>query len=122
LDEFDELLLQAIDHVMGTIFGKMNTNIIYDYLRKKGCPRHEIPRKPEMFSMELRNILGCGRGQILGTASVLEEAILKAFCAKLKIEFDKGSLASFAERVKSLRKVYDDRKNAAVRLAVKSNH
>jgi len=110
LDKFDELLLRTVDYVIESIFGKMNANIIYNHLEKKGCPRHEIPRKPEVFSMVLRNILGCGRGQILGTASILEEAILKAFCIQLRIEFTEGNSASFADCIKSLMEVYENEK------------
>lgn len=112
MDKFDELLLHVIDYEIENIFGKRNANIIYDYLEKNGCPRREISRKPEIFSIGMRNILGCGRGQILGAASVLEEAILKAFCIQLKIKFDTESLASFADHIKSLREVCDDGKNA----------
>ena len=110
MDKFDELLLRTVDYVIESIFGKMNANIIYNHLEKKGCPRHEIPRKPEVFSMVLRNILGCGRGQILGTASILEEAILKAFCIQLRIEFTEGNSASFADCIKSLMEVYENEK------------
>lgn len=119
MDKFDELLLDVVDCTIVDIFGKMNANVIYDYLEKKGCPRHEISRKPEIFSMEMRNILGRDRGQILGAASILEKAILKALCIQLKTEFDEGSPASFANHVKHLREVYDNGKSATIRILPK---
>jgi hypothetical protein len=112
LDRFDELLLHTIYCEIEEIFGNRNADVIFDYLEKNGCPRNEIPRKPEILSVKMRDILGCGRGQILGSASILEEAILKAFCIQLKIKFDKESQASFADHIKSIREVYDKEKNA----------
>jgi hypothetical protein len=110
LEEFDELLLNVIDCAIEDILGKINSNALYDYLEKEGCPRHEIPRKPEIFSMKMRNILGHDRGQILGAASILEKAILRAFCTKLKTEFNQGSDASFAHYITNLREVYSNKK------------
>lgn len=121
LDKFDRLLLDAIDCTIEDIFGKMNANVIYDHLEKRGCPRHEIPRKPKVFSMEMRNILGRDRGQILGAASVLEEAILKALCIQLKIKLNESNPASFPDRIKSLREAYDNEKSATVQLSLKSD-
>jgi hypothetical protein len=93
--------------VLEDMFGKMNSNVIYDHLEKEGCPRYEIPRKPEIFSAEMRNILGHDRGQILGAASILEQVILKTLCTQLKTEFNQGSIASFADYIKNLREAYD---------------
>jgi len=70
LENFDELLSGVIDRVIGDIFWKMNSNVIYDHLEKEGYPRHEIPRRPEIFSAEMRNILGHDRGQILEAAHI----------------------------------------------------
>lgn len=72
----------------------------------------EIPTKPSAFSTELRKILGSGRGQLLGAAPILEEAILEALCAELKIKFDRQNASSFADHIKKLREVHNkDEKN-----------
>ena len=60
LEKFDEVLLETIDEVLRGSLGDLNTQIIYQYLEKKMCPRQEIPRKLTVFSTELRNLLGCG--------------------------------------------------------------
>jgi hypothetical protein len=119
LDKFDELLLHTIDYEIERIFGKRNANIIYDHLEANGCPRHEISREPEIFSTEMRNILGFGRSQILGAASILEEAILKALCIQLKAKLNEGSPASFADHIKNLREVYGNEKSATVQILPK---
>jgi len=108
LEEFDELLLRVIDKTIRYVFGDINAGIIYDYLGKSGCPIEEIPTKPNQFSVELRNILGSGRGQLLGAAPILEERILEAFCVELKIKFDMQSATCFGDHIKKLRRVYDE--------------
>jgi hypothetical protein len=103
--------------VFEDVFGKTNSDVIYAHLEKGGCPRLEIPRRPEIFCAEMRNILGHDRGQILGAASILEGAILKALCTQLKTEFDQESNASFADYIKSLREVYDNEKSLMVQIS-----
>jgi hypothetical protein len=109
LREFDELLLQVIDRTVRYTFGDTNADIIYDYLEKKGCGFHEIPAKLIVFSEELRNIVGSGRGQFLGVAPILEEAILELLCAELKTKYDRQSSGSFADQVKKLEEFYEKR-------------
>jgi hypothetical protein len=113
LEEFDELLLRVIDKTIRYVFGDRNAGIIYDYLGKRGCSMNEIPTKPNQFSVELRRILGSGRGQLLGAAPILEETILEALCAELKIKVDMQSATCFADHIKKLRRVFD--KNGGLR-------
>jgi len=108
LEEFDEILLRVIDKTIRNVFGDRNAGIIYDYLRKTGCPMPEIPTKPDEFSAGLRKILGSGRRQLLGAAPILEETILEALCTELKIKADIEGATCFADRVKKLRRVYDE--------------
>ena len=98
------------------VFGKINSSVIYGYLENAGCSRYEIPRRPEVFSAEMRNILGHDRGQILGAASILEETILRALCFQLKAEFNRSTDASFADYVKDLREAYDKEKSAITQI------
>ena len=83
MDEFDETLLTAIDEILQYTLGDVGAQDIYKYLERTGCPKHEIPNNLDTFSIELRKILGEGRGQILGSAPILEEAIAERLCAKL---------------------------------------
>ena len=107
MEEFDEVLVRVIDRTIRYTFGDRNAVVIYNYLEKSGCPITEIPTKPYQFSVELRRILGPGRGQLLGAAPILEETILKALCAEIRIEIDTQSGTSFAENIIELRRVYE---------------
>lgn len=108
-DGFDDMLSRAIDKTLRYVFGDINTAVIYSYLEKRGCSSNEIPARPSEFSTELRKILGSGRGQILGAASVLEETIVENLSAELKIYLDNPRLAQFADNIKKLKEAYNDR-------------
>ena len=105
-DRFDGLLLKVIDEVLVESLGRMNAQIIYEYLGKKGCPKHEICWNLEMFSTELRMLLGDGRGQILGSAPILEETILKLLCFETGNKYDSNRRAHFADYVRELKEIY----------------
>ena len=86
MDEFDELLLKTIDETLRYTFGDVTTEEIYRYLRRKSCPRYEIPRKPDVFSTELRRVLEFEKGisfhrtvTVLSTVSILERVVVKKF-------------------------------------------
>ena len=122
MDKFDDLLLQVIDKNIRYIFGDINAGVIYDYLEKQGCAFQEIPAKPNTFSMALRKMLGSGRGQVLGAAPILEEAILEALCDELKIRFDKQSAESFADHVKKFRRIYGNEGTTTLKHSSKAVH
>ena len=109
LQEFDELLVRVIDETIRYCLGDVNALILYDYLERKACPLNEIPEKPEVFSMELRNMLGVGRRQILGAASILEEIIVQALYQNLGIPFENGPVV-FADYVRKLKIYYEGKK------------
>jgi hypothetical protein len=106
LDRFDELLVKIIDETTKYCLGDANALIIRSYLEKKSCPLDEIPEKLEAFSMELRNILGFGRHQMYGAASILEETIAQALCLKLKIPYDQEGPIAFPDYIRKLKKAY----------------
>ena len=83
MDEFDEALLASIDEILRYTLGDSCTQITYNYLERNSFPRSEIPNRLDRFSEELRKLLGDGRGQILGSAPILEEAIVENLCTKL---------------------------------------
>ncbi|RLI21138.1 hypothetical protein DRO45_02730 [Candidatus Bathyarchaeota archaeon] len=118
LDEFDELLLKTIDETLRYTFGDVTTEEIYRYLRRKSCPRYEIPRKPDVFSTELRRVLEFEKGisfhrtvTVLSTVSILERVVVKKICSKLGVEFNEKGPIDFAEWVKKLREVYNNGEN-----------
>jgi hypothetical protein len=103
VNEFDILLVQVIEETVKYCLGEANGNIIRNYLEERDLPMSEIPNKPELFSKELRNILGFGSGQILCAASILEETILEALYKKLGIKPDYERPPNFPCQVKKLR-------------------
>ena len=88
VNDFDKILVQVTEETIKYCLGETNATIIWTYLEKQNCPINEIPIRPEIFSEELRNIMGFGRRQILGEATILEETILEIFSKKLGINFE----------------------------------
>ena len=123
MDTFDEKLLQSVDKTLKYVLGDINAGIIFDYLEKKGCTLNEIPAKLDLFSMELENLVGSGKGQFLGVAPILEEAILKSLSAELKIEFDNKSPGSFASHVERLREInYAKKRNECIKNGIREQY
>jgi len=110
MDEFDELLLKTVDKTMRCILGDHTALIIYNCLEKNSCPMHEIPTKLDLFSAQLRNLLGVGRGQILGAPAILEDAVVKALSAELGLKLGNESTA-FEDRIRRLKKTYNSRRS-----------
>ena len=102
-NEFDILLVQAIEETIKYCLGETNANVIRNYLEARDLPLSEIPNKPELFSNELRNILGFGSRQILCPASILEETILEVLCKKLGIKADYERPPDFPRQIRKLR-------------------
>jgi hypothetical protein len=103
--------LKTIDDVFTELFGEINTKIIYDYLERKSCPISEICQKLEVFSMELGILMGTGRGQMLGSAGILEKTVLKVLCSRMGIECSPGR-ADFPDCVRELKEAYKQRRHA----------
>jgi hypothetical protein len=106
LDEFDEALLASIDEILRYTRGDACTKIIYNYFERYSFPKHEIPTKLDRFSEELRKLLGDGRGQILGSAPILEEAIAERLCAKLGRKLQGRLPAAFSIFIRKLKEDY----------------
>ena len=105
-DLFDSLLLQTIDETVRYCLGEINTQLIYNHLEKKHCPLQEIPKKLDIFAMEFENIIGAGKGQILGAAKILESAIVNALCTKLGISLGENSIGYFPDQIRNLKEIY----------------
>lgn len=106
MDKFDEALLSAMDEILRYTLGDICTQIIYDYLERISLPRSEIPNKLDRFSEELRKLLGYGKGQILGSAPILEEAIAERLCAKLGVKMQSRLTMAFSIFVRKLKEEY----------------
>ena len=106
MDEFDEALLSAIDEILRYTLGDVCTQIIYSYLERHSFPKSEIPNNLDRFSEELRRLLGDGKGQILGSAPILEEAIAERLCAKLGTKTEGRLPAAFPIFIRKLKENY----------------
>jgi len=110
ISDFDKLLVQVTEETINYCLGYANATIIWNYLEERNYPKSEIPLRPEIFSEELRNIMGFGRRQILGAAAILEETILEIFCKKLGINFEHEQPVNFPCQVRKLRDQYQTEK------------
>ena len=103
VSDFDNLLVQVTEETIKYCLGNVNATIIWNYLKEQNYRTSEISNIPEIFSEKLRNIMGSGHGQILGAASILEEAILEIFCKRLGINFECEKPTNFPYQVRKLR-------------------
>jgi hypothetical protein len=110
LEEFDQLLVVTIVEVLQESLGVRNAQIVLDYLEKKSCPMRELPDKLSIFSVEMRRLLGSERGQLLGSAAILEETIAKVLCFKVGVEFEEEIPIILSKFVEKLRGVYYNKK------------
>jgi len=110
LDEFDTALLDAIEEILRYTIGDIGTEAIYSYLERTGCPKHQIPNQLERFSGELRKLLGNGRGQILGSAPILEEAIAERLCIKLGTKLEGRLPTAFSNFIRNLKQNHNPTK------------
>jgi len=125
LDNFDRLLIESIDEVFRYVFGDRVAQIMYQYLEKRSCPLVEIPKKPNVFSSELRTILGSRSGQILFSSRaktltpILERAILRELCRRLRIIFDETGPIVFEQDVRKLKEAHKRRVGGPARVRVR---
>ena len=114
MDEFDKLLAETIDKTLRYVLGDRNTLIIYQYMENVSCPKCETPKKLDMFSTALRDLLGTGRGKILGVPAILEDAIVEAFSSELGLKPDEKSRL-FEDRVRGLKEKYNNGQDTKAR-------
>ena len=120
LEEFDIVLLNIIDKTIRYVLGERNTLIIYNRLKESSCPMQEIPRRLDLFSAVLRNLIGTDRGQILGASAILEDAIVKALSSELGLKPEKESTV-FEERIRRLKERYNDGRSKAPQKSARPN-
>ena len=107
LEEFDRILVKVIDKTIKNVLGERNTLIIYNRLNESSCAMQEIPRRLDLFSAVLRDLIGTDRGQMLGASAILEDAIVKALSSELGLKPEEESTA-FEERIRRLKERYNN--------------
>ncbi|MDH7607061.1 MAG: hypothetical protein QHH12_04745 [Candidatus Bathyarchaeota archaeon] len=124
MDEFDQVLLKAIDDTLRYSLGEKTIKIFYEYLKRKGFPLSSIPQDPEFFFNELRNVLEFEGSRFhnvssLGTVSILERAIIEVLCKKFGVEFNEKGPIVFSEWVEKVREAYSLRRVSRVKILEK---
>lgn len=99
-------LTSAVYDTFRYCLGEANAEIIRDFLEKRGLLLNEVSSNPELFSEELRGIVGFGCRQILGGASILEEAILELLCKRLGLKLVCARPVNFGLEVRRLKKQF----------------
>ena len=115
MNAFDEALLNAIDEILRYIIGDYGAEIIYSYLERNDLTKNEIPNKLDKFSEEIRKILGDGKGQILGSAPIIEEAIAERLCEKLGTKLEGRLPMAFSIFIGKLKEDYETKGNSLSR-------
>jgi hypothetical protein len=113
-EDFDRVLLAIIDKTIKYVLGEQNTLIIYNRLEENSCPMQEIPRRLDLFSTVLRDLVGTSRGQMLGASAILEDAIVRALSSELGLKPEKES-TTFEERIRRLKERYNNGRSRASR-------
>ena len=110
LEEFDRVFVKVIDKTIRYVLGERNTLIIYSHLEENSCQIQEIPRRLDLFSAVLRNLVGTDRGQMLGASAILEDAIVKALSFELGLK-PENELIVFEERIRRLKERYNNERS-----------
>lgn len=111
--DIDRLIIEVVDEVLNYCLGTANARVIYNYLKKRNYSLDKIPRMPELFSEELRNILGFGNRQILCAPSILEEQVLEILYKKLGKCQSVEKPPNFPKHIRKLREDFE-RKNSSI--------
>jgi hypothetical protein len=109
--DFDRLIVEVVDDVLKHCLGAANANMICDYLEKRNYSLSDIPKRPEKFSEELRNVLGFGSRQVLGAPSILEEEVLEVLYKKLGLYPSIEKPPDFPGQIRKLRQTYGTLRN-----------
>ena len=93
----DDLLLETIGDVLKQVFGENSAKILLRHVKKSYSLKwEEIPKRAQVFSDALRNILGQG-------GVIIEDLILETLYSKLELEFKWKKGYGFSDYIKELR-------------------
>jgi hypothetical protein len=97
LDKFDELLVKVIDETTRVLSCRGDALILYGYLAKRSCSLEETPEKLDVFSAELRNLLGLGSTADLWSRLSTEGDDCQALYLELEVPYDEEGSIIFAD-------------------------
>ncbi len=92
----DQVLVGAIDEAL-MVIGEPAKKILYFHIENKYLLKPEdIPKKPELFNLALKSLLGAG-------GVYVEALILKKVCKEFGVEYDTLKDAQFEEAIRAIR-------------------
>ncbi|MGD8506606.1 MAG: hypothetical protein PVF15_08090 [Candidatus Bathyarchaeota archaeon] len=95
----DDLLLDMVDETVKQVFREPGAKAIYNYIENEcHLKREEIAKKPEVFSADLKRLLGSG-------SQMIEKMILKNLYRRLELKFTVKEGYEFSDYIKELRKL-----------------
>ena len=95
----DDLLLDMVDETVKQVFREPGAKAIYSYIENEcHLKREEIAKKPEVFSADLKRLLGSG-------SQVIEQMILRNLYRRLELEFTVREGYGFSDYIKELRRL-----------------
>ncbi len=109
MDDLNKLLLKTINETTCYCLGDKSAWLTFNYLDKRGIPKKDIPKKLDVFAMELENFIGTKDRTGLGPAQMLEKAVVAVFCMKLKINCQVDSSQSFPDQIRKIKEEYLNR-------------
>jgi len=97
----DDLLLETIGDVLRQVFGENSAKIILRNMKKSHSLKwEEIPKRAQVFSDALRNLLGSG-------GVIIEDLVLETLYSKLELKFEWKKGYGFSDYIRELRKSID---------------
>jgi len=105
-EDFNQVLLDTVDHVLKMAFGEPTAKTIYHFLEThKGLRRELIPSHLEDFSSGLNMLFR-------SNAHLLEKLMIRHLCSKLQLEPDSKQNLKFVDYVQELksRKTHEESK------------
>lgn len=95
--------MQTIEETTRYCLGDKSTRIIFNYLKKRGIAKQDIPKKLNVFALELDNVLGPREGGKV--TQNLKKAYIAVFCMKLKINYVESS-SDFSAQIRKIKETY----------------
>ncbi len=92
----DQVLVGAIDEAL-MVIGEPAKKILYYHIENKYLLKPEdIPKKPELFTLALKSLLGAG-------GAYVESLILKKVCKEFGVEYESVKNTQFDEAIRVIR-------------------
>jgi hypothetical protein len=86
--------------------GEVNSQLIYNYLERKGVSKQDIPKKLDAFVMEFEDVVGFGRGADFRRSANYGRGHSQSVLHKLKISYVDNGSRYFPDQIRKIREAY----------------